>query len=629
MAGSDSDWSRVNVSNSTGANVTVPEPYVGAAAILENLAVSVPTILTYAVCFLLGTVGNVLVVFSVARFRRLRSTTNYLLGNLATADLLIVALCVPVKAAEFFLPAWELGGFLCKATALLQFLSVICSVLTLTCISIERYFAIIHPMQIRSVFTVGRARLLIAAIWVVSFLLASPALVSQTLVEYDWGTGELVYHCQQVWPTDTHRQLYSIYGLLLLFVLPMATMALSYGRIIREILKRRRKVLRQRVAGTADEAEEKHSGSFVRQETLEDFLALPHIRAELSAATTCDETADKPVKLQIGEVNKGYELSPRNSNNPLGAASNEENRVGERNDSGEEETPTSTDEDQMPARKSSKDLVRKHKSLPVVLTSSGNSRTPDRLEQRRNTEADTLDHPLLLPQHSKEEVRERCFLERLWSFRRSVSCRGRPRTSSEETDKALAGRRRVKRVGVKRDSSLAGNFYKSTHVLADEEGVKILRMLLVVVFVFALCWGPRLILLTLTKFNLVNVHTELVYALDITFHLLTYLNSCVNPVCYAFMSRHFRQSFKDTMSSGCKKKALGRQGTPDILLTSYSSRRRQLDITATVCGLTDAGTTLTGRPSTSTGPSTRISVTSYGRTSTATAPNNMCITTEV
>ncbi|XP_035699736.1 prolactin-releasing peptide receptor-like [Branchiostoma floridae] len=127
-----------NVSNSTGPNATLPEPYVGAAAILENLPVSVPTILTYAVCFLLGTVGNVLVIFSVARFRRLRSTTNYLLGNLATADLLIVALCVPVKAAEFFLPSWQLGGFLCKATALLQFLSVICSVLTLTCISIER-----------------------------------------------------------------------------------------------------------------------------------------------------------------------------------------------------------------------------------------------------------------------------------------------------------------------------------------------------------------------------------------------------------------------------------------------------------------------------------------------------------
>ncbi|XP_035698484.1 gastrin/cholecystokinin type B receptor-like [Branchiostoma floridae] len=618
---SEFDWTFGNVSNSTGPNATLPEPYVGAAAILENLPVSVPTILTYAVCFLLGTVGNVLVIFSVARFRRLRSTTNYLLGNLATADLLIVALCVPVKAAEFFLPSWQLGGFLCKATALLQFLSVICSVLTLTCISIERYFAIIYPMQIRSVFTVSRARLLIAAIWVVSFLFASPALVSQTLVEYDWGTGEIIYHCQQVWPTDTHRQLYSIYGLLLLFVLPMATMGLSYGRIIREILRRRRKVLRQRVTADAEVEDEKRSSSFVRQETVEELLTLPHSDHDLP---TPNGKGGRLLEIEIGKVNKGYELSPRNSNNPH-LASNEESAEGGRKDSGEEAL-SSAEEDEKPARKSSKDLLRKYKSLPVELDEC---RRQERLEQRRNTDADILDHPLLLPQDSEEEDRGTRLLERLRSFRRTLSCRGRPRTSSEETDKVLAARRRVRRVAAKRESSMTGNFYKSTHVLADEEGMKILRMLLVVVFVFALCWCPRLILLTLTKFNLVNVHTELVYAMDITFHLMTYLNSCVNPVCYAFMSRHFRQSFKDTMSSNCKKKAIGRQGTPDILLTTTcSSKRRALDITATVSGLTDAGTTRISRASTGTAPS-RISVTSYGRTSTTTAPPNMCITTEV
>ncbi|XP_066299100.1 gastrin/cholecystokinin type B receptor-like [Branchiostoma lanceolatum] len=621
MAAADSefDWNVMNVSNSTESNGTVPEPYVGAAAILGNLPVSVPTILTYAVCFLLGTVGNVLVVFSVARFRRLRSTTNYLLGNLATADLLIVALCVPVKAAEFFLPSWELGGFLCKATALLQFLSVICSVLTLTCISIERYFAIIYPMQIRSVFTVSRARLLIAAIWIVSFLLASPALVSQTLVEYDWGTGEIIYHCQQVWPTETHRQLYSIYGLLLLFVLPMATMGMSYGRIIREILKRRRKVLRRRVTVEADE--DKNSGSLVRRETLEDFIALPHISANLSTANTTDER-DKAGGIEVGKVNRGYELSPRNSYNPP-SASNEEITTVDREDSGEE-VLLSVKEGGRPERKSSKDLLRKYRSLPLDLDAS---RRQERLGQRRNTDADTLDHPLLLQQESEDEDRGTRILERLRSFRRTLSCRGRPRTSSDEPDKSLAASRR-KRVAMKRDSSMAD--YKSAHVLADEEGIKILRMLLVVVFVFALCWGPRLILLTLSKFALVNVHTELVYALDITFHLLTYLNSCVNPVCYAFMSRHFRQSFKDTMSSSCTKKAIGRQGTPDILLTTYSgSKRRALDITTTVCGMTDAGTSRTSRPSTSTAPSSRISVTSYGRTSTTTAPPHMYITTEV
>jgi len=44
-----------------------------------------------------GAVGNLLVIVSICRFRRLHSVTNVFLVSLATADLLLILICVPIK----------------------------------------------------------------------------------------------------------------------------------------------------------------------------------------------------------------------------------------------------------------------------------------------------------------------------------------------------------------------------------------------------------------------------------------------------------------------------------------------------------------------------------------------------
>ena len=57
----------------------------------------IPVILFYAITGLVGLVGNLLVVFAIANFPRMRSITNWFLLSLACADLLLVLICVPVK----------------------------------------------------------------------------------------------------------------------------------------------------------------------------------------------------------------------------------------------------------------------------------------------------------------------------------------------------------------------------------------------------------------------------------------------------------------------------------------------------------------------------------------------------
>lgn len=61
------------------------------------LAEMVPVAIVYGLTLLLGVIGNALVIFSIARYRRMQTVTNTFLTSLASADLLLVMLCVPIK----------------------------------------------------------------------------------------------------------------------------------------------------------------------------------------------------------------------------------------------------------------------------------------------------------------------------------------------------------------------------------------------------------------------------------------------------------------------------------------------------------------------------------------------------
>lgn len=57
----------------------------------------IPTLVVYSVTFVLGLTGNCLIVFTTYRYRRMQTATNVLLSSLASADLLLIMFCIPVK----------------------------------------------------------------------------------------------------------------------------------------------------------------------------------------------------------------------------------------------------------------------------------------------------------------------------------------------------------------------------------------------------------------------------------------------------------------------------------------------------------------------------------------------------
>ena len=74
----------------------------------------------YTVVMLLSLLGNAAVIAIVVKNRHMRTTTNYLIANMAVSDLLISAFALPREMAEIFIGfrGWLIDGLagavLCK-----------------------------------------------------------------------------------------------------------------------------------------------------------------------------------------------------------------------------------------------------------------------------------------------------------------------------------------------------------------------------------------------------------------------------------------------------------------------------------------------------------------------------------
>ncbi|GAB1605559.1 54-like peptide receptor [Argonauta hians] len=193
----------------------------------------VPVAIMYGLTLILGVIGNSLVIFSIAHYRRMRTLTNIFLLSLASADLFLIVLCVPIKFASFFTFTWQFGEFLCKAVYYLQNVSAICSVTTLTVMSVERYYAIIYPIKAKYVCTVKRAKIAIFFIWILSFLLASPIIFGRNHEE----VGEIrkVYWCIENWSSQTLDKIYEFYMMSIILLIPVTVMSFAYTSICKEL----------------------------------------------------------------------------------------------------------------------------------------------------------------------------------------------------------------------------------------------------------------------------------------------------------------------------------------------------------------------------------------------------------
>ena len=79
-------------------------------------------------------------------------------------------------------------------------------------------------------------------------------------------------------------------------------------------------------------------------------------------------------------------------------------------------------------------------------------------------------------------------------------------------------------------------------------------MLICVVVLFLLCWGPRFVMELLFKIGFDWLYSKHVYLIRTYIFLLPMVHAILNPVVYFIMSRNFRQSVVEKCSGVCCKR---------------------------------------------------------------------------
>lgn len=118
----------------------------------------------YSVVFVLGLITNCAALFVFCFRMKMRNETTMFMTNLALSDLVFV-FTLPFKVFYNVNRHWPFGDGLCKVSGTAFITNIYGSMLFLTCISVDRFLAIVYPFRSRSIRTRRNAALVCAAVW--------------------------------------------------------------------------------------------------------------------------------------------------------------------------------------------------------------------------------------------------------------------------------------------------------------------------------------------------------------------------------------------------------------------------------------------------------------------------------
>ena len=178
--------------------------------------------------YIIGFIGNTLVIRIVHQTRDMHSTTNYLLANLAVSDVITILLA-PLYFFSYHIgyPSSAFGKFSCKFLVLSD-IAITTSALTLSLLAIERYHALLKPFRTGLRLTEENIKRAIALIWISSFFLVFPEFFVQ-----EWS--ESLSRCTGPWnlPLSMKSKVFGIIYCIISAYIPSMVFLYCYGSLIK------------------------------------------------------------------------------------------------------------------------------------------------------------------------------------------------------------------------------------------------------------------------------------------------------------------------------------------------------------------------------------------------------------
>jgi len=285
---------------------------------------------------LLAIFSNLLVILAVILYRRLRGINNYFLVSLAFADLLVACCAMTFNATQEISGRWIFGSLVCDLWNSIDVHVSTVSTLHLCCISLDRYYAIVRPLDYQATITTRVAVIMLVIAWV------APTFISFVPIFLGWYTTKEHLKARTNHPNECTfvvNQPYAFISSALTFWFPVFVMLLTYQRVYREAMKQKRMIERLSAISTRNFSnntesicESSHGDQYCKDRTVS--WRTDKSEGSLSNVSTVSEQdvrnpniliREKLVKKQIAKADhengKSLEIKPggnRNRNHSLG-----------------------------------------------------------------------------------------------------------------------------------------------------------------------------------------------------------------------------------------------------------------------------------------------------------------------
>lgn len=509
-----------------------------------------------AVTSLATVIGNLMVVFAFVMEKSLRQASNYLIASLAVTDILIGGLSMPLYTQYLLFNKWVLGHLACDLWLSMDYTVCLASQYSVFLITLDRFCSVIFPARYRS----WRTKLKI-----------------KVMISFSWGIPALIFFTSIIgWPYMTHKQrpegqcyaqfseskAFTVILVLAYYWLTLAVMLVLYAIIYRTArslhLKAKKKKERirqitqkQKLAEEEAQPDKAETDNFIKpkEETAPtnnintpetsssgnnvpngsgganptETLAVPNTGGKL---TNVEEEVAKPNTLQL-------EPNLNNNNNQLVVSQVEKKLTVE-----------------SPLWKPRCSIPNASIHWDAFTGKTHHSIQQNNLNIEGGVDADNASiasqaSPQLSPRlgRSCRTSQSSCNYD---SYSENSDSEHKPKAINQLTS-LIANLVPQKKMG--RQLSRQNSSRKSK---TENRARKALRTITVIMGAFVLCWTPyHIIILMATLCKIPNTCVNLhLYEFS---YWLCYMNSPINPFCYALANKQFKKAFLKMLRCECIK----------------------------------------------------------------------------
>ncbi|XP_054440635.1 muscarinic acetylcholine receptor M3 [Pteronotus mesoamericanus] len=507
-------------------------------------------------------IGNILVIVAFKVNKQLKTVNNYFLLSLACADLIIGVISMNLFTTYIIMNRWALGNLACDLWLSIDYVASNASVMNLLVISFDRYFSITRPLTYRAKRTTKRAGVMIGLAWVISFVLWAPAILF-----WQYFVGKRTVPPGECFIQFLSEPTITFGTAIAAFYMPVTIMTILYWRIYKETEKRTKELAGLQASGTEAEAENfvQPTGSSRSCSSYE--LQQQSIKHSARRKYGCCNFwfSAKSWKPSAEHIDQDHSSSDSWNNNDA-AASLENSASSDEEDIGSETRAIYSIVLKLPGHSTILNATK--------LPSSDNLQVPDE-------ELGTVD---LEKKASKLQAQKS--MDDGGSFQKSFSKLPIHLESAVDTAKTSDINSSVGKTTATlplsfKEATLAKRFaLKTRSQITKRKRMSLIKekkaaqTLSAILLAFIITWTPYNIMVLVNTFCnscIPKTYWNLGY-------WLCYINSTVNPVCYALCNKTFRTTFKMLLLCQCDKKKRRKQQYQQRQSVTFHKRVPEQDL---------------------------------------------------